>query len=65
MSTLRYSLNANMLLIVVRIQHLKLHAFKGCTKVSTQPRHTRREQSRVAEFKSHNYKYIYQKSFYF
>lgn len=57
--------DANMLLTLVRIQHLKLHSFKRLHEVSLQPSHTRKQQSRVAELRSLHSKYIYQKSFLF
>lgn len=60
MSAIHYSLKANMPLILVRIQDLKLHSFKRLQEVNKQPSHLLKQHSRVAEFTSLNYRYVNQ-----
>ena len=65
MSAPHYSLNTHMPLLLVRIQHLKLHSFKGLQEGQYSAESYAETQSTQTEFRSLNYKYIYQKSFYF
>lgn len=61
MLALHYSLS-NMPL---RIQHLKLHSFKGCKKIQYSAKSYAETQSRQSEFKALVANAFIQKSFYF
>lgn len=52
-----------MLLTMVGIHHLQLHSSERWQEGRVQPSHMLRQQSRVAELRSRNYKYTYQKNF--